>query len=213
LCDSIGEGPITVGVSTKDGKIFTKKQIYLINKWKYGDTEQAPVLIKYDNEYRFYAAWYEYEPIRQNKGIAIWRGTSLDKPDFCLTDTISLESMLVCDKAAELRLLGYHIYWPKPQRFDVWHFDLWDKENGRLGIIASAEKGDVIMLGESIDGLHFKFDRKPLVMNHYMQNFVHYRQYYYKPTVCVDNIGTHYFWTSSSKHDSNRNVLWHTSVK
>ena len=180
------------------------------NAWSQGDTEQAPVLIKHGEEYWFYAAWNEYEPKRQNRGIAIWKGTSLTEPDFFLTDTIPFESLYVCDKAAEVRINGYRLYCPKPQYFDLWHFDLWEKEDGALGMIASTEKGDMIMLAESTDDMHFSLTRKPLVMNHYMENYVGYRQYYYKPTACVDKDGLHYFWTSGSKEDGKRNVLWHT---
>ena len=213
LCDSLGYNPITVGVSTRDGENFSEKQVYLKNHWLYGDTEQAPVLLKHGEEYWFYAAWYEYQPERKNRGIAIWKGTSLNAPDFVLADTIPFESLYVCDKAAEIRINGYRLYCPKPQYFDLWHFDLWEKEDGTLGLIASAEKGDMIMLAESTDGMHFSLESKPLVMNHYMENNVGYRQYYYKPTVCIDNEGTHYFWTSGSKENGKRNVLWHTCVK
>lgn len=213
LCAELAKGSVTVGVSTRDGVHFTQKQVFLVNKWNMGDTEQAPVLMKHNEEYWFYAAWYQYEPKRRNKGIAIWKGTSLTSPNFVLTDTIPFDAFYICDKAAELRVDGYRLYLPRPQRFDLWHFDLWEKEDGGLGIIACAEKGDVIMLGESEDWLHFRMQRTPLVMNHYMQNYVDYRQYYYKPTACVDLNGTHYFWTSGSKEDGDRNVLWHAVIK
>lgn len=213
LCAELARSPVTVGVSTRDGVHFSEKQIYLVNDWATGDTEQAPVLMRHNGEYWFYAAWYQYEPERKNKGVTIWKGTSLSSPDFVLTDTVPFEDIYVCDKAAELRVDGYRLYLPKPQKFDLWHFDLWEDSNGYLKMIACAEKGDVVMLGESEDWLHFKMQRTPLVMNHYMQNYVDYRQYYYKPTACIDNDGTHYFWTSGSKEDGKRNVLWHTCVK
>lgn len=208
LCAEYAKGPVTVGVSTRDGVHFSEKQVFLINDWTMGDTEQAPVLMRHNDEYWFYAAWYQYEPERKNKGIAIWKGTSLSTPNFVLMDTIPFDAMYVSDKVAELRVNGYRIYLPKPQRFDLWHFDLWEKEDGYLGMIACAEKGDAIMLGESEDWQHFKLLGTPLVMNHYMQNYVDYRQYYYKPTAFVDSDGTHYFWTSGALEDG-RNVLWH----
>lgn len=209
LCDSLGYSPITVGVSTRDGEHFSGKRVYMKNAWSKGDTEQAPVLIKHGEEYWFYAAWYEYEPKRQNRGIAIWKGTSLTEPDFFLTDTIPFESLYVCDKAAEVRINGYRLYCPKPQYFDLWHFDLWEKEDGALSMIASTEKGDMIMLAESTDGMHFSLTRKPLVMNHYMENYVGYRQYYYKPSAFVKDDTLHLFYTANDQYNPSKNILFH----
>lgn len=208
-CDSVGLSPITIGVSTRDGEHFSDKKIYLANDWHAGDTEQAPVLLKHGNEYWFYATWYEYELERKNRGITIWQGTSLVEPDFQLMDSILFESAYVCDKAAEVRVSGYRLYLPKPQWFDLWHFDLWVKESGALGMIACTEKGDMVMQAESQDGLHFVLDKKPLVLNHYMENYVGYRQYYYKPTAFTDGQGTHFCWTSAAPEAPSRNVLWH----
>lgn len=212
LCDSLGYSAITVGISTTDGVTFSDKRVYLTNGWNRGDIEQAPVLMKHEGEYWFYATWYQYSPQRENRGIAIWKGTSLSNPDFILTDTILVEREYICDKMAELRVNDYRIYCPKPQRFDLWHFDLWEKEDNNLGIIACAEKGDIIMVGELEDWKYLRLERTPLIMNHYMQNIVGYRQYYYKPTAFVQNDTLHVFWTSGDKVDGNHNVLWHSSI-
>lgn len=209
LCSKVKHSPITVGISSKDGLTFSEKKIYLMNDYSNGDIEQSPILLKRDDEYLFYSVWYQYIPERKNRGVAIWKSSSLSNPNFVLVDTIPLKCKYTCDKAAEIRIGGYRLYCPKAQSFDLWHFDLFEKKNGNLGVIACAEKGDVIMLGESEDWVHIEFNRKPLVVNHFMENSLGYRQYYYKPTVCIDSVGTHYFWTSNDSNDVNRNVLWH----
>ena len=72
LCDSLKAHEVTVG-----GKIvnnfLSKKEVYCINHLPNGDIEQAPVMIEHGGERYIYAAWYQYEPIRKNKGIAIWK--------------------------------------------------------------------------------------------------------------------------------------------
>ena len=59
------------------GKILNNKlsnnEIFCINNDPNEDTEQAPVMIEHDGKRYIYAVWYQYEPIRKNKGIAIWR--------------------------------------------------------------------------------------------------------------------------------------------
>lgn len=210
LCDSLGVVNATVGMWTIDGVTFGPKLVYLTNSSGDYDVEQAPVLMRIGDKYRFYTAWYEYAPVRHNRGIAIWEGTGLLQPDFRLTDTVMLHAPWVCDKCAEIRLGGHHIYMPQPLRFDLWHFDLYES-GGLLNMVAGSEKGDVVMHAVSSDGIHFQYDHKPLVSNHFMENYCHYRQYYYKPSAIVDAEGLHVFYTTQSDRNYLQNTLYMAS--
>lgn len=211
LCDSLNVNQAVMGVYSKDGKTFSDVKVYLTNDWPSGDYTQCPILMRHNGKYWFYAAWYQYEPERKNKGVAIWTGTSLKEPDFVLTDTIPFDYPYVCDKKAEIRMLGKHWYLPWPKKYDLWHFDLFEYES-KLYMISCAEKDDNIMLSVSEDWKHFKTCQEPLVNNHYMQNYCGYRQYYYKPTAFVKDDTLHLFWTSNAKDDSDHNVLWHSAL-
>ena len=174
LCDSLGCNQVTVGGMLQDGAVL-QKHIYATNIWKSGDTEQCPIMIEHDGKYYIYAVWYQYEPVRKNLGLAIWEGTSLEQPDFQLTDTIPFESAYTCDKAAQLRAFGPIWYIPKPQYHDMWHFDLFEY-NGKLYMVSAAEKGDNIMMSVADDRRHFHTFQKPLVNNHYTENYCGYRK-------------------------------------
>ena len=219
LCDSLGCFQATVGGMLKDGKL-QEKHVYAINSWTDGDTEQCPIMIEHDGNYYIYAAWYQYEPERKNKGIAIWKGTSLENPDFQLIDTIPFKSVYTCDKAAKLRVLGRYLYFPKPQYHDMWHFDLFEYDN-KLYMVSAAERtdnirceerGDNIMLSVADDWVHFRTYRTPLVNNHYTENYCGYRQYYYKPTAFVKDDTLHLFYTANADDDANSNQLYHTAA-
>lgn len=211
FCDSLGYDYATVGCWTKDGVHFSAKQVYLKNVYLNGDVNQCPIVIKKDGLYFFYAAWYQYEPMRRSNGLAIWSGSSLLHPDFELVDTIRVNTSYTCDKLIEVRCLGKHWYFPWPQRRDLWHFDLFNKD-GQVYMISCAEKGDNVELSVSHDGTHFEYMHTPLVNNHYMENHVGYRQYYYKPTALIVNDSLHIFWTSNDATDGNLNVLWHSVI-
>ena len=210
LCDSLGCCHATVGGIIEDGKQI-QKQVYAINTSEYGDIEQCPILIEHDGNYYIYATWYQYEPKRKNKGIAIWKGKSIEHPDFVLQDTISFNSAYTVDKLVNIPLFGHIFYLPKPLYHDLWHFDLFEYEN-KLYMVSVAEKWDNIMLSVSDDWIHFRTFRKPLVNNHYTENYCGYRQYYYKPTAFIKNDTLHLFYTANAKDDTNRNQLYHTST-
>lgn len=219
LCDSLGVCQATAGGILSGGKLL-EKRVYATNVLPNGDTEQCPILIEHNGKKYIYAVWYQYEPERKNMGIAIWEGTSVVNPDFKLVDTIPFESVYTCDKAAQLRVFGDYLYMPKPQYHDLWHFDLFEYDN-KLFMVSAAErtdntqveeKGDNIMLSVSDDWRHFKTIRKPLVNNHYTENYCGYRQYYYKPTAFVKNDTLHLFYTANAKDDPKRNQLYHTAA-
>lgn len=209
LCDSLGVTNATVGVSTKDGQSFTSKKVYLTNNSIVCDKELAPVLLKRGDKYLFYATWYQFSPLRKNNGIAIWEGSSLHNPDFILSDTFSFPSIRTVDKCAQLRAFDHIWYIPCSHKFDLWHFDLIE-HSGRLIMVASEEKNDVIMLAESCDGKKFHVHYVPLIDNHYMENYIGYRQYYYKPTAFFTNDTLHVLFTANASNEPSRNQLFHT---
>lgn len=207
-CKDNGAHEVVVGNSIKGNKpTITERNEYLTNSYDGVDVTQCPILLKYDGKYMFYAVWYQYEPGRKNKGIAIWEGSSLDNPFFKLLDTIPFNNPLVCDKLFQKKI-GHRIYFiPFPKRYDLWHFDLFEY-GGKLFMVSCAEKDDNIMLSVSIDWKHFKTSRKPLVNNHYSENHTGYRQYYYKPTALVKNDSLYLYYTANAQDDSKRNQLF-----
>lgn len=212
-CDSLNVVQATVGGMLQNGKI-ENVQVYTTNTSYDYDVQQCPILFEnicVDSFY-IYAAWYQYEPNRIGKGIAIWRGKNIVKPDFQLIDTLTIQSVYTVDKYAQMRMFNYIWYIPVPLKHDIWHFDLFEYDN-KLYMVSVAEKGDNIMLSVSHDYLHFKTYRKPLVNNHYSENYTGYRQYFYKPTAFVKNDSLFVFYTANAKDDPNRNQLFVTAKK
>lgn len=72
LCDSLKAYEVTVGGKIVNNSLL-KKELFCVNSFPYEDTEQAPVMIEHKGERYIYAAWYQYEPVRRNKGVAIWK--------------------------------------------------------------------------------------------------------------------------------------------
>ena len=209
-CAQNGGNRMVVGGFLENGRL-KRKLIYAINSWEQGDHIQCPIIMEHKGQYYIYAACYQYEPKRRNVGVAIWRGTSLETPDFELLETIPFRSVYTADRMAQVRLFRRLWYIPKPLRHDMWHFDLFEYKD-KLYMVSVSERGDNIMLSVAEDWMHFKTIRKPLVNNHYTQNYCGYRQYYYKPTAFVKDDTLHVFYTANAKDDSSRNQLYHTSV-
>lgn len=216
LCDSLKAQQVTVGGKIVNSSL-SKKEVFCINNLPNGDIEQAPVMIEHNGERYIYATWYQYEPVRRNKGLAIWKeglqnangGGQTCKYQF--VDTMAYESCYTVDKALNVPLFGHIFYIPKPLYHDLWHFDLFEYED-KLYMVSVAEKGDNIMLSVAEDWKHFKTYRKPLVNNHYSENYTGYRQYFYKPTAFVKDDTLHVFYTANAKDDPARNQLFHTAM-
>ena len=198
---------ITVGGCLKNGKL-DKKRVLAINQWKNGDTEQCPIMIERDGKRYIYAAWYEWEPKRRNRGVAIWEQ---DGDQFKLAGTIPFKSVYTVGKMIQKKIFGQLFFIPKPLYHDMWHFDLYEYD-GKLWMVSVAEKGDNIMLSVAEDWKHFRTYRKPLVNNHYTENYCGYRQYYYKPTAFIKDDTLHVFYTANAKDDPKRNQLFHTAA-
>lgn len=216
LCDSLGCTFATVGGKIVDGHL-EYKQIFCVNIRPDQDAEQAPVIVNHNGINYIYATWYQYEPERKNRGIAIWKEGLQDANEggrmckYQFVDTIPFKSCYTVDKCAQVRLFNHFFYCPKPLDHDLWHFDLFEYGE-KLYMVSVAEKGDNIMLSVSEDWLHFQTFRKPLVNNHFTENYCGYRQYYYKPTAFVQNDTLHLFYTANAKDDPKRNKLFHSSM-
>lgn len=213
LCDSLGCFNAAVGGLINEEGFIENKAAYCINYLRTQDIEQAPVLIEYNGLKYIYATWYQYEPERKNLGITIWREDAIIAKGgrYQFVDTIPFESCYTVDKCAQVRAFGRIFYFPKPMYHDLWHFDLFEYA-GKLYMVSVAEKGDNIMLSIADDWKHFKTFHKPLVNNHYTENYCGYRQYYYKPTAFVKDDTLHLFYTANAKDDSKKNQLFHTAL-
>lgn len=209
LCKQLGIEKATVGCFTDDGKKFSSVKVYLTENSAVEDKEQCPILIKRGLLYLFYAVHYRYNPIRQSKGIAIWEGTSLENPDFVYKETIKLKPTYICDKWKQKRIGQKLLFIPKPQKHDIWHFDLFEYQN-KLYMFSVGEWGDNIMLSVAKDYHHFKTLHKPLVNSHYTEQFLKYRPYFYKPTGFITGNTLHLYYTSMGKDDRNLNELFYT---
>lgn len=217
LCDSIGATAATVGSILNEERNLFEKRILCVNNLTDGDIEQAPVMIEHNRERYIYAAWYQYEPERKNKGIAIWKEDANCAKGggrmftYRFVDSIPFVSCCTVDRCAQIRVCNHILYIPKPLYHDLWHFDLFEYDS-KLYMVSVAEKGDNIMLSVSEDWKHFKTYRKPLVNNHYTENYCGYRQYYYKPTAFLKDDTLHVFYTANAKDDPKRNQLYHTAL-
>ena len=204
----------TVGVYTDDyGKSFSEKKIYIANDDIRIDTEMSPIVIKYKDKYRIYASWYQmWRKDRHNLGIAIWEGTSLENPDFKLCKKVPFKKKMICDKFKQIKLFGHYFFFPKPHKFDLWHFDLFEKA-GNLYMVASEEDADVVMLAVSEDWENFRMIRKPLINSFCMQNIVDYRQKYYKSTVVVEDKNLRLFYTANPQEQYFTHKLYTSLIK
>jgi hypothetical protein len=212
LCKDLQVSKATVGFSTFDGINFSTLQVYLTEKETDIDREQCPILIKRDDKYLFYAVHYQHKPIRKNIGLAIWEGTSLEKPDFKLKETVKIDPVYTVDKFKQMKIGKHLIFIPKPLKHDVWHFDLFEYKN-RLYMFSVAEWGDNIMMSVSEDFINFKTVRKPLINAHYSEKFYGRRQGFYKPTGYIVNDTLYLYYTTMAKDDEKRNALYLTNVK
>ena len=211
LCSELKVSKATVGFSTLDGIHFSPVKVYLTENESDIDREQCPILIKKDDKYLFYAVHYQYKPVRKNLGLTIWEGTSLDKPDFKLQNSIKFDSVFTCDKYKQLKIFNKYFFLPKPLKHDLWHFDLFEYKN-KLYMFSVAEWGDNIMLSISEDFTNFKTIRKPLINSHYSEQYAGYKQYYYKPSGYIVNEILFLNYTSTSE-DGNKNQLLFSKTK
>lgn len=209
-CKQLGVSCATFGKYTDDeGKTFSPIKLYIANDsidFEH-DKEMCPILLKHLDKYYFYATWYQFQPEKKNLGIAIWEGSSLECPDFRLKELVPIKSFTLCDKWKQKKICNHIWFIPIPHRFDLWHFDLFVYKRD-LYMVACEDKTDNIVLYRSKDFVHFTPFRKPLMNAHYMENFVGYRQKYYKPTALVEGDIIHLYYTSNDKDDYKHNILW-----
>ena len=211
FCEEHGVLRAIVGVYTEDeGLSFSNKRIYFTDNDRKAVNEICPILIKRGEIYRFYCTWYSMHP-RQNEGVAIWEGSSIEEPDFKLIKRTPFKTKYICDKYKQLQIFGKNIFLPMPHKFDLWHFDLLEKD-GTLYMIASEEMKDVVMIAESDDWENFKLHRKPLINAHSMENTLGYRQSYYKPTAIKYGKRVMLFITANPKENGYAHNLFMTEM-
>ncbi|MBO4690645.1 MAG: hypothetical protein J5621_07200 [Paludibacteraceae bacterium] len=215
IYSSLNYSKITIYKQFINGQL-ENKQILCINKNSDSDAEQCPIMIENNGKQYIYAVWYQYDPIRKNKGVAIWHRNDSNEivtnnQEYQLIDTLPFKSCYTVDKCAQIRLFNHIWYLPKPLCHDLWHFDLFEYES-KLYMVSVAENGDNIMLSVANDFKNFNTYRKPLVNNHYTENYCGYRQHYYKPTAFVQDDTLHLFYTSNAQYDTRKNQLFHTSA-
>jgi len=206
LCDSLHCFQTIVG-GYIGGNQIDKKRVLTTNTWNNGDYSQSPIIINKHNKFLLYAAWYQYNPVRRGKGIAIWESNSLDVPNFHIVDTIEFGNCYTVDKIIQFKMGDNLLFLPRHKKYDLWHFDLFEYR-GKLWMVSVAEKEDNIMLSVSEDYKHFKTFFVPLINNHCSERHTRYRQYYYKPTAFVRRDSLFLFYTANSKEDPNRNQLF-----
>lgn len=205
LCKQLCVRSAVVAVYTKDMHNFSKKKVYITNNTQVSKSI-CPIVIRKDKKYRIYTTWYDTSVIRHNIGITIWEGTSLSSPDFIEYKSIKINPPYICDKYKQIRIFHHLFFIPKPHKFDLWHFDL-AEHNGVLYIAASEEMGDSIIFGKSPDWEKFSFIKTPLVNAHYMENYVNYRQRYYKPSFIFDGDNVVLLYTTNSRDIPGYNIL------
>ena len=135
----------------------------------------------------------------------------MEYPDFELVKTIPFKSKYVCDKFRQYGIFGRMYYIPKPHKFDLWHFDLFEYDD-TLYMVASEEMGCNVCIAKSADWEHFEIERTPLLNTYSNRNKGHYFQYFYKPTAIVQNDSLHLFYTAQSPHYNENNLLFHTVI-
>lgn len=167
-CRDNGMSRATFGVSTTDGVNFTEKKFFAGALTGTTDAEMCPVVTDINGKIQMYGCHYEFQPIRQPRGLAVWdiEGNDLDNKQFNLTKTVG------------------QLYY---RGFNFWHFDVF-KHNEKFYCVVTPESGNEILLGVSNDGESFQFWSTPL-----LSTAVSGAVYMYKPCARVID-GIFYLW-------------------
>jgi hypothetical protein len=173
----------------------------------------SPVILQDSDSIWIYTSWYQRKPTNGNRGVAIWRGTSFEQPDFYLSDTIPMKPIYTVDKWKQLSIGETMYFIPMPKKHDVWHFDLFEYNND-LYMVSVGNMDDNIMLSRAEDWIHFETYRKPLVNTHYTEAQVGVRYHLYKPTAFVKNDSLFLFYTGNTMKSKEewRNKLFYTAM-
>lgn len=173
----------------------------------------SPCLISKDDTLLLYTTWYQRIPTQKNKGIVIYKNTSLTKYDFYMTDTIEVKSVLTVDKWKQFIFDDKMYFIPSPKKHDIWHFDLFEY-NDNLYMVSVGKMDDNIMLSKSEDWKNFVTYNIPLVNNHYTETIVGERYYLYKPSAFIKNDSLFLFYTGNTMKSKEewRNKLFYTTM-
>jgi hypothetical protein len=187
-CTAAGVTRATVGVYTKDGYTFSKKKIFAKEPSSTEDHEMCPIVSEVNGKIKLFACHHMFTPQRIPLGISIWDIENNDLENAEFTKTIDLL--------------------PKYKSgFDFWHFDIFTYKNMYYCVV-TPENADQILLGESSDGLNFKFWDTPLISSAYTG-----ANYLYKPSATVLN-GIFYLWYPIQEPNSTPRTtrLWMSSI-
>ncbi|GEM_PF-889112 len=166
-----------------DGKSFSKPQVFVHNPNDKSMYIAAPVLCKIDGELKMLGV---YSPVigdnckgalKKPREIAVFR---LDENNF---NNLPLKF----EKIAKQEYRA---------GFDFWHIDCFEAQNKHYCLV-TPERGQEILMGESVDGLSYKFFDIPLLHENGRQRI----PYMYKPSGVVIGDKFHLFYPSRINKD------------
>lgn len=201
-CDANDSECIVCAKYTSDGIKFSDEIILLKQKSiKSNDNILSPSLLKYKDVYYLFTVDYQFLPQRKNNSIVIWESPNLIETEFKVKCKCASDNILTVDKWKELQVLNTILFIPKPLRHDIWHIDLFEKDN-KIFIVSVSEWGDNIMLSELIDFKYIRTNHKPLLNNHALQKTLKRRTYFYKSSFV--NNGNKFIFYTTTENNSNK---------
>jgi hypothetical protein len=179
----------TFGVYTTDGKIFSKKKMYATELSKDQDSEVCPIVMKIGDQIKLFGCHHSFSPKRVPFGLSIWN-----------LENNNLESGVF---RKDLDVLPSY-----KSGFDFWHFDMFTYNN-RYYCVVTPEIANEILLGESDDGVNYRFWDTPLLSTKHSG-----ATYMYKPTAMVLD-GEFYLWYPADEKKSDRKTtrIWMTTMQ
>ena len=212
FCDSINKFTAVRGGELVDNQVVIKKHLFS-NNTNIISYDLSPCIISKDDTLLIYATWYQSLPSQKNKGIVIYKDTSILKDEFYISDTIEVKSVLTVDKWKQFIFDDKMYFIPFPKKHDIWHFDLFEY-NDNLYMVSVGKMDDNIMLSKSEDWKNFVTYKIPLVNNHFTESIVGERYYFYKPTAFIKNDSLFLFYTGNTMRSKEewRNKLFYTTM-
>lgn len=210
LDNGLSRATYGVKISRKGMSNFSNPILYA--KKEYIDSEVSPSFLYLNNQYVAYATKVKFfnntlrklpkhirkfidkvlllidligiYPIHKSYGISIWKGKNLNE-SFSLIDTKKIK-----------RTNWLH---------QPWHLDTFEYNNEIYAVIQTNQCNADICLAKSVDGINFKFYKKPLITNNSINKIG-----IYKPCGIVVNGIFHLFYTAQDKENRIQNKLYHT---
>lgn len=159
----------TFGKYSLDGTTFKGKRLFATELTDSIDSEMCPIVFSIDGQIKLFGCHHKFPQKRRIPlGLTIW---DLPDNDFDNAFVKTIDVMPSYKKG-----------------FDFWHFDIFAYED-KYYCVASNEKGNEILLGQSNDGINYRFWDTPLLSSTGTRG----RSYFYKPSAMVYN-GMFYLW-------------------